>query len=318
VTFTGTSGKISVDEVNRAEHKVPAMIEVNENFLLFFPARRSKAGGFTMLEIMIGMAILAVLMILILPVLASARRSAQIVQCKNNLRLIYTALKLYDNSNNIFAENYPGRLTHLYPSYVVNPQLFICPLDQAKGKGPGLKPGNPKDTKEDWREGKFLDEKPCSYLYEFSMRPCGDDMDGWWYDWLIVWEWDEYFGWRADFVWFEDVDRDGDGIITWQEAKFFQLDNGDIYSSSFGFPGDGDVPSDWPDIVDDQYPILSYSRSLMPLVRCFWHMPVNKVDDQNCEQVLNLALDGNLFDSGPAWEPHAYRMTPKVNAWGDD
>lgn len=279
------------------------------------PRRTSNAvgrrDGFTMVEVLVVVGIIAVLLMLVMPVLVQARRAAMEVRCKNNLRQLYAALRLYDTDNNVFEENYPARLTFLYPSYIRDPELFVCPFDHTGGKGPGLKPGTPKDTKEDWREGDAAGEKPCSYLYEFSTRQCGTSDDGWWFDWLVLWEYDEDFGWDAFFVWNEDVDRNFDGVISWQEAKFFQLRNGDIYVSGLGFPGDGTIPDDWPDIVDPDYPLMSYPRTTMPIIRCFWHMPPGRIDDQNTKKVLNMALDGNLFNSGPAWEPEAYRNTPK-------
>jgi type II secretory pathway pseudopilin PulG len=108
-----------------------------------------------------------------------------------------------------------------------------------------------------------------------------------------------------------DVDRDGNGVVTWQEAKFWQLQNGDVYCSAYATPGDMYVPSTWSwDPYDttpfDHDPLTQYPRTWMPIVRCFWHMPSDRVDDEMLERVNNVSLDGNTFVSVPGWEQTAW------------
>lgn len=109
-----------------------------------------------------------------------------------------------------------------------------------------------------------------------------------------------------------DVDRDGNGVITWQEAKFYQLQNADDYTTGYAAPGDTGVPISWSQDPwnecsgNDYMRQRSYPRSLMPIVRCFWHGVPADVDNQDMEFVLNLALDGNTFFSVPGWEQTAW------------
>ncbi len=198
--------------------------------------------------------------------------------------------------------------------------------------------------------GTRLVENNCSYLYEFSTRVCQrwdyNDGDPVWItdgtsstfcsDFLGYWD-----GWYdpafPEFVGFGDgilsdlvvdanedgnfsqdeiysgmaFDRNGDGIVTWQEAKFWQLNNGDAFITGYGGPGSYGIPEAWTWDPYDQIGFTAtaqqgYARTWLPVVRCFWHMNPGLVDDERTEQVLNLALDGNTFMSVPGWEQTAW------------
>jgi len=216
-----------------------------------------------------------------------------------------------------------------------------------------LSPQVPTDDKAEWAErswftSKGMRELNCSYLYEFSTRTCQSYMrvidpvpphavtsvswnsSGWASDWLVgwydddgLWAVEEYYDYESlDFA--GDlyiivpacplsIDRDGDGVITWQEAKFSQLESGDVFITGCFEGGERSIPVDW---GGDPYWAMQggtesrqhgYPRTWMPIVRCFFHQTPALVDKQGFEEVLNLAIDGNTFYSSPGWEPTTWK-----------
>jgi prepilin-type N-terminal cleavage/methylation domain-containing protein/prepilin-type processing-associated H-X9-DG protein len=74
-----------------------------------WPAKnKARASGFTLVELLVVIAIIVVLVALLLPSVAAARRSANLVKCSNNLREIGHACLMYANENrDLFPD--PGR-----------------------------------------------------------------------------------------------------------------------------------------------------------------------------------------------------------------
>lgn len=223
---------------------------------------------------------------------------------------------------------------------------------QVTGSPRTLKPGAPYDNFASQAErvgntspdfGYLLNQRNSSYKYEFSSGivetyaydPAGSS---WNYDrtglcdsYLVSKDISDGIGYEPTP---EEVDRfgvampDGSIGITYADFKFHQLAYGDTYIT-----GSVDAPTPPPDgfedpqnYYDDQFMntdyfdytqiVTSYSRTWLPVVRCFWHMTDGHIDNPAFEEVQNVSLDGNIFDSESYWERTAFKYGPKSGDTG--
>ena len=103
--------------------------------------------GFTLIEILIVLVILALLAALLLPVFSRARESARTASCASNLRQIGQAITLYVQDNN---QRFPLAVQPLnctwvdtiYP-YAKSTKVFSCPAAQHGEYVPGCGPAEP-------------------------------------------------------------------------------------------------------------------------------------------------------------------------------
>ncbi len=84
-------------------------------------ARRS-SGGFTLIELMIVIAIIAILAAVLVPNFIRARAMGQLTACKSNLKNLATALEAYSVD---YGARYPTALTSLTPNYIKT--IPACP-----------------------------------------------------------------------------------------------------------------------------------------------------------------------------------------------
>lgn len=109
--------------------------------------RVSSVSAFTLIEMLVVIAIIGILASLLLPALARSKDRGRDAQCLNNLRQIGFASKMYFNDNNsVFTyvsggqDPLPGCLAtnHLYATnrhlyqYIRDFQTFHCPVDTGK------------------------------------------------------------------------------------------------------------------------------------------------------------------------------------------
>ncbi|MDD5706308.1 MAG: prepilin-type N-terminal cleavage/methylation domain-containing protein [Kiritimatiellae bacterium] len=149
-------------------------------------------GGFTLFELMVVVAIVAILASITAVAVNSAKEKARQTDCMSNLRQLGTALVAYRADNN--GRN-PGWLSNLYPTYIDDKGVYVCRSDLAKGHGrnrPSEVDGGGASSAQKYPEtidndsvarntyGQNEAIKANSYFYEFSSAPCSWKAGGTW------------------------------------------------------------------------------------------------------------------------------------------
>jgi len=259
------------------------MNSLNDNRRSEQPCRQRR--GFSLTELIVVMAIIALLGTLIFPVVGRAVARARQTECRSNLRQFAAGLMIYRAEHR--GKN-PDWLSSLYPDYVDSRELYICPSDRSRGMDGG-KPesddsrvsgaftsdqqfeeidDNSGNTTRPVRDGEGvpLDIDRCSYFYEF----CNVD--------LTPRNW-----WEGD--WLEEGEQ-APASYTWQDYKMMQLEK--------GMPANGLKP---------------YSESRLPIIRCFHHWKegtVSAVSETGGvapdPMTINVGYAGNVFAAPLRWE----------------
>ncbi len=90
-----------------------------------------KAKAFTIVELLVVIALIVLLAALLLPVVQNTRKRAQIVQCINQLHQIGQAIQMYRAD---YEHQFPSQLIKTLP-YVKSDAIFICPSAPNKCQG---------------------------------------------------------------------------------------------------------------------------------------------------------------------------------------
>lgn len=100
-------------------------------------SRGQKKSGFTLVEVLVVLAIIAVLAGILFPVFSSAREGARRTVCASNLRQIGLGMQMYAQDHNgklprasapIPKCGWPG----LFSRYIRNSEVFLCPSDEVE------------------------------------------------------------------------------------------------------------------------------------------------------------------------------------------
>ncbi len=92
---------------------------------------RKKSKAFTLIEVIVAMAVLMIVMTMITLIAREVKYNANITLCSNNLRQISIAMTMYYNDHRDYPKGLPyGTLAHQLDRYIENKKVFICPKDQ--------------------------------------------------------------------------------------------------------------------------------------------------------------------------------------------
>src|SRR4051812_16709739 len=92
---------------------------------------RRRRFGFTLVELLVVIGIIALLVSILLPALSRARRQAKTVQCQSNMRQVAAALMMYISDN---KGHFPPAQAQAQTSNVIYPDGFWWPNALVEGK----------------------------------------------------------------------------------------------------------------------------------------------------------------------------------------
>jgi len=96
----------------------------------------SRWSAFTLIEMLVVIAIIAILAALLMPALTAARERSRQAKCKSNLHTFMLSIEMFKQAHD---DATPPWLSAMYPDYGVGtPEVLICPSDSSRGAEGGI------------------------------------------------------------------------------------------------------------------------------------------------------------------------------------
>ncbi len=96
--------------------------------------------GFTLVEVVVVLAVIMLLYAMISPAVFAARTRARETQCASNMHQTWLALQMYRQDDSGEMPDQPN--TELVPAYIKTPSILVCPLEYRDLLAMSLDPQN--------------------------------------------------------------------------------------------------------------------------------------------------------------------------------
>jgi len=238
--------------------------------------------AFTLVEMLVVVAIIAVLAGMLIPTIGVVRRMMNDVKCGNQLQQIAGAIEVYKGEN---SDQFPSRLLwrdndplagnpitsdlfHSGGKLTGLKKILVCPRDVQGGKDVNM--GRLAPGSSGWGDLSSIYTPGSSYCYEVSgVQLNANDLN----------------------FFFSDLPSGERPALntpesTWSAGKHHQIRFGNL-------------------IDDGSRKGAPFPSSLFPIIRCYWHTKWtgNKAKDSSqTHGVRNVSWDLNVFDTSPYWE----------------